>query len=41
VKQHLENRRNHTFLLMALLICELGQQRWTDFPHSPAISTRR
>lgn len=30
VKQHLENRRNHTFLLMALLICELGQRRWAE-----------
>lgn len=30
VEQHLANRRNHTFLLMALLIFELGQRAMVD-----------
>ena len=30
VEQHFQNRRNHTFLLMALMICELGQQMFAD-----------
>lgn len=30
VTQHLENRRNHTFLLMALMIYELGRRRQVE-----------
>lgn len=30
VEDHLANRRNHTFLLMALMIFELGQRRLVD-----------
>lgn len=30
VEQHFQNQRNHTFLLMAMMICELGQQMFVD-----------
>jgi hypothetical protein len=30
VNQHLENQRNHTFLLMAMLIFEVGRQEFSD-----------
>lgn len=30
VSQHSKNERNHTFLIMAMMICELGQQMFID-----------
>lgn len=30
VRQHLENQRNHTFLLLSLMIFEMGQRRFAD-----------
>jgi asparagine synthase (glutamine-hydrolysing) len=30
VEQHFQHQRNHTFLLMAMMICELGQQMFVD-----------
>ena len=30
VNQHFQNQRNHTFLLMAMMIYELGQQMFAD-----------
>jgi asparagine synthase (glutamine-hydrolysing) len=30
VANHLANRRNHTFLLMAMMIFELGQREFVD-----------
>jgi asparagine synthase (glutamine-hydrolysing) len=32
VNQHLENQRNHTFLLMAMMIFEVGRQEFSDTP---------
>lgn len=37
VKQHLGNERNHTFLLLSMMIFEMGQRRFAD--QSPTIST--
>jgi asparagine synthase (glutamine-hydrolysing) len=36
VANHLANRRNHTFLLMAMMIFELGQRELVDGDASPA-----
>lgn len=33
VQQHFDHRRNHTFLLMALMIFELGQRKFVDGDH--------
>jgi asparagine synthase (glutamine-hydrolysing) len=30
VQQHFDNQRNHTFLLMAMMIFEAGQQEFID-----------
>jgi asparagine synthase (glutamine-hydrolysing) len=35
VRDHLANRRNHTYLLMALMIFELGQRGPSTFSHQP------
>lgn len=39
VAQHLENQRNHTFLLLAMMIYELGQRKWSD-GQTPATSSQ-
>jgi asparagine synthase (glutamine-hydrolysing) len=36
VEQHVSGRKNHTFLLMALMIFELGQREFVDRDDSPA-----
>jgi hypothetical protein len=33
VHDHLANRRNHTYLLMALMVFELGQRESSRAPH--------
>jgi asparagine synthase (glutamine-hydrolysing) len=36
VHDHLENRRNHTYLLMALMVFELGQRNLSSSTKDPA-----
>jgi asparagine synthase (glutamine-hydrolysing) len=38
VHQHLEKGRNHTYLLMALMIFELGLRRLMDFEHASPLA---
>ncbi len=40
VTNHGQNRRNHTFLLMAMMIFELGQRMLTQQPVSPTPASR-
>ncbi len=37
VKQHLGNQRNHTFLLLSMMIFEMGQRRFADQVPTPSL----